>query len=142
MERKSYKVSKVAAEGSEQKTKAKKITRKDSIKISLRWPNWVRDQVYKHIATQILTGKIGVTRAQGLSPQQFVVLACAEKLGMNIVEEAESPASENAIAIFLQLLPPEVHAGIDSEVDRLKNFDPKMSINKWILEAVKEKLNK
>lgn len=141
MEQKSFKVSKVVTDNLiEKKPGFKKND--DKIKISLRWPNWVRDRVYKHIATQILTGKIGITRAQSLSPQQLVVLACADKLNLKIVEEAEKPTSDSEIVIFLQLIPKEVYVHIEEEVERLKRFDPKVSINKWVLQAVQEYLDK
>lgn len=112
-------------------------------KTILRWPWWRRIKVYKKIATMMLNDEIGFSRAQTLSLQKIINLACADSLGLPIIEEPEAPISENDETAFMQVFDKDLHKKILNAVhDEKMAGNSKASLNLWVQKAVDDYLEK
>lgn len=112
-------------------------------KTILRWPWWRRIKVYKKIAMLMLSDEIGFSRAQTLSMQKVISLACADKLGLPIIEEPEATISENDEIAFMQIFDKDLHKKILNAVHEEKmNGNTRASLNLWVQAAVDDYLEK
>lgn len=117
-------------------------TKKKYQKTILRWPWWRRIRIYKKIAMLMLSDEIGFSRAQTLSQQKIIDLAIASRLGLPIIEEPETPISENEESAFMAQIEESLHKHVLEAVHQEKIAgNPKASLNLWIAKAVDDYLD-